>query len=115
MHKVIGHVSRNLAGNIRTEELANEVNLSTGHFFRAFKATMGETPHSFVVRQRVRRAQQMMLETGDTLSEIASACGLTDQAHLTRLFKRMVGTTPLVWRRRWQDDGAADLACGARA
>lgn len=97
------------------EELALVASLSPGHFCRAFKVSVGETPHAYVIRQRIRRAQRLMLETGNSLSDIAGACGLTDQAHLTRLFKRLVGTTPLLWRRTWQ--GSAMLAqgyCGER-
>ncbi|MBT0668664.1 helix-turn-helix transcriptional regulator [Novosphingobium profundi] len=111
--KVVQYIDMNLAANIKAEDLAGQANLSTGHFFRAFKITIGETPHNYIMRQRVRRAQLMMLETNDTLSQIASACGLADQAHLTRLFKRMVGATPLVWRRCWQSEGAQDQAFGA--
>ncbi len=112
--RVTEHVDRHLARNIRADDLARAANLSTGHFCRAFKVSIGETPHSYVIRQRVRRAQLMMLETADNLSEIASACGLADQAHLTRLFKRMVGATPLVWRRSWQaSSDPAGLACGS--
>jgi len=59
-------------------------------------------PHAYVIRQRIRRAQRLMLQTDDALSQIACLCGLTDQAHLTRLFRRMVGTTPKVWRNRWK-------------
>jgi AraC-like DNA-binding protein len=55
---------------------------------------MGETPHGYIMRQRIRRAQILMLESRDLLSQIACACGLTDQAHLTRLFRRALGTTP---------------------
>ncbi|PMX44440.1 helix-turn-helix transcriptional regulator, partial [Pseudomonas sp. MPR-R2A6] len=81
--------------------LAGVVRLSTGHFCRAFKVTVGETPHAFLIRRRIRRAQTLMLTTKDSLSHIACTCGLTDQAHLTRLFRRMVGDTPLSWRRTW--------------
>ncbi len=113
--KVVQHIDMNLATNIKAEDLAGQANLSTGHFFRAFKTTIGETPHSYIMRQRVRRAQRLMLETNDTLSQIASACGLADQAHLTRLFKRMVGATPLVWRRCWQTEHTRVQAIGAPA
>jgi AraC-like DNA-binding protein len=88
-----------LANSILLDTLAQVVRLSTGHFCRAFKISVGETPHAFVIRRRVRRAQSLMLSTNDPLSQIAVACGLTDQAHLTRLFRRMVGETPLAWRR----------------
>lgn len=100
--RVFDHIDANLAGSISVDALASIARLSSGHFCRAFKATVGETPHTFLVRQRVRRAQTLMLSSADTLSQIACACGLTDQAHLTRLFRKFVGDTPLNWRRTWQ-------------
>lgn len=102
LRKVTAYVETRLGRTLVTEELALVASLSPGHFCRAFKVSMGETPHAYVIRQRIRRAQRLILETGHSLSDIASACGLTDQAHLTRLFKRLVGTTPLSWRRTWQ-------------
>lgn len=104
LRRVADHIDAHLAQSIPIEALAMVSRLSNGHFCRAFKVSVGETPHAFIIRQRVRRAQILMLETGDTLSQIACACGLTDQAHLTRLFRRFVGATPLVWRRTWRTD-----------
>lgn len=100
--RVQRYVEERLDSTILVETLAEVAKLSPGHFCRAFKGSVGETPHAFLVRQRIRRAQALMLETTDTLSHIAYACGLTDQAHLTRLFRRLVGDTPLAWRRRHQ-------------
>lgn len=105
LRRVTAHVDAHLQGPIFTSTLAQVAQLSTGHFCRAFKASTGETPHGYVVRQRIRRAQLLMRDTQDTLSQIAFACGLSDQAHLTRLFRRWVGTTPLAWRRAWQQAG----------
>jgi len=102
LRRVTDHIEHHLETPLSTEELAAVARLSTGHFCRAFKASMGETPHSYIIRQRLRRAQSLMIRTRDTLSQIACACGLTDQAHLTRLFRRVLGTTPLAWRRDWQ-------------
>lgn len=105
LRRVVAHVDAHLHGPIFTSTLAEVAQLSTGHFCRAFKVSTGETPHGFVVRQRIRQAQLLMRDTQDTLSQIAYACGLSDQAHLTRLFRRLVGTTPLAWRRTWQQAG----------
>ncbi|OAN58395.1 hypothetical protein A7X12_04910 [Sphingomonas sp. TDK1] len=102
LRRVADHVDAYLQGPIFTATLAEIAQLSTGHFCRAFKVSTGETPHAYIVRQRIRRAQLQMRDTRDTLSQIACACGLSDQAHLTRLFRRLVGTTPLAWRRAWQ-------------
>ena len=111
--RVLEHVERHLDTSLLADDLAAIVRLSTGHFSRAFKISMGETPHGYIIRCRIRRAQILMLETGDTLSQISYTCGLTDQAHLTRLFRRMVGTTPMIWRRSWQQPDFA-IARGLR-
>ncbi|MDX7951844.1 AraC family transcriptional regulator [Lichenihabitans sp. Uapishka_5] len=95
-------IDDNIEGSISCDALAGIARLSASHFCRAFKTSVGETPHSFVIRQRIRQAQKMMLGTSDTLGQIACACGMTDQAHLTRLFRRTVGDTPLAWRRTWR-------------
>ena len=102
LRRVVRHIEDHLASSINVDALAAVARLSSGHFCRAFKVTTGETPHAFLIRRRVHRAQTLMLRTDDTLSRIAYACGLADQAHLSRLFRRVVGVTPLIWRRTWQ-------------
>ena len=54
--------------------------------------------HDFNLR-RMERAKTLMLTTRDSLCQIALACGLCDQSHLNRLFRRVVGTSPWAWRR----------------
>lgn len=102
LRRVRDHVEQHLDSSIVIEDLASIAKLSPGHFCRAFKASTGDTPHGYIVRQRIRRAQTLMLSTREALSQIACACGLTDQAHLTRLFRKLVNDTPLAWRRAWQ-------------
>lgn len=92
-------VEENLASTITIESMAACVRLSPGYFARAFKATLGETPHNFVLRKRVERARRLMLESSRSLAEIALDCGLSDQSHLTRVFRRYCGISPNAWRR----------------
>jgi transcriptional regulator GlxA family with amidase domain len=55
---------------------------------------------TYVTRQRVELAQRLLLTTEDSICQISLACGMCDQAHLTRVFRRVVGESPLAWRRR---------------
>lgn len=96
------HVAANLKRAISVAELAALVRVSPGHLCRAFKASTGDTPHGYVTRRRIRHVQSLMLTTDWSLATIAGAAGLADQAHLSRLFRRHVGTAPLSWRRTWQ-------------
>jgi AraC family transcriptional regulator len=56
-------------------------------------------------------AQRLMLTTQEPLSQIALACGMADQAHLSKLFRRGVGETPGAWRRRSLTDTQAEARC----
>lgn len=100
LKQVAAFVDAHLDQRILVEHLAQRARLSASHFCRAFKATTGETPHAYVMRRRLERAQTLILASDDSLSQIADACGLSDQAHLTRLFRRHLGITPHQWRRR---------------
>jgi AraC-like DNA-binding protein len=93
------YVEANAARRIVVANLATVAGFSVRHFSFAFRATTGISPHTYVTRYRIQRAQALMLSTQRTLSEIALECGLADQAHLTRLFKFYVGKTPASWRR----------------
>jgi AraC-like DNA-binding protein len=99
VRKVLCHIEAHLDRTIRNEDLAALVHLNPSHFGRAFRNSFGEPPHEYVIRRRVERAQGLMLSTDASLSDIALDCGLADQSHLTRLFRRIVGESPRAWRR----------------
>jgi AraC family transcriptional regulator len=99
VRRVLAHIEADLNTPIRNKDLAALARLSTFHFNVAFRNSVGESPHRYIIRRRVERAQGLMLSTDRSLSDIAAECGLADQAHLTRLFRRIVGESPAVWRR----------------
>jgi AraC-like DNA-binding protein len=94
------YMRQRLERPLRVKELAGLATLSVSHFCRTFRKSFGTTPRLHLIRLRVERAQQLMLTTSDPLSQIALACGMADQAHLSKVFRRTVGETPSGWRRR---------------
>jgi len=88
-----------IGSSLRTRDLAALVGLSQSYFCRAFKATFGLTSRTYVTAHRIERAKRMMVDTDEPLAQIALACGLSDQAHLSNLFRRLVGASPSGWRR----------------
>ncbi len=106
--KVDRFLRENIEQTLYVEDLASQVSLSVSHFCRAFKESFGTTPHMHLIRLRLELAQELMLTTEDPLSHIALACGLADQAHLSKLFRRGVGETPGAWRRRSLTDAEAE-------
>lgn len=98
--RITRFVENNLHEVIRTEDLAAIARLSVSHFSRAFRDSFQETPYAYVLSRRVARAKEMMATTEDSLAQIALSCGMADQAHFSRLFRRLAGETPSCWRRR---------------
>jgi AraC family transcriptional regulator len=99
-------VHEKLANPISIADMALLARLSPQHFCRAFRASLNETPHNYVVRMRVERAGSIMRTTHLPLSQIAIDCGFADQAHLNKSFRKYVGHSPGAWRRRQADDSA---------
>jgi AraC-like DNA-binding protein len=97
--RLVVFIDKNLESRIRVADLAALAKLSLSHFSRSFSKTFDETPHVYLIRRRIERAQGLMLRGTSPLSQIAADCGLSDQAHFTKLFKRFVGETPGAWRR----------------
>jgi AraC family transcriptional regulator len=102
--RVAAHIRENVGTRLRASYLATLVKLSNSHFNRAFKVSFHETPTAYILRQRMRLAKDMMVSTTQPLSQIALLCGLCDQAHFSRMFRRFVGESPRVWRRRFASE-----------
>jgi transcriptional regulator GlxA family with amidase domain len=104
VQRVAAFIEANIGNNFRVRDLARVASLSSGHFQRAFKQSFGESPHGYISRQRVRYAQAIMLGSRDSLAKIAIDCGMADQSHFSRVFRRVVGVNPAAWRREFSTD-----------
>ncbi|MBN3789137.1 AraC family transcriptional regulator [Burkholderia sp. Ac-20353] len=84
---------------ISISHVANACGLSRSYFIKAFRQTVGTTPHRWLLEHKIERAKQCLLAHMEPIADIAQQCGFSDQAHLTRVFTSMVGTPPATWRR----------------
>jgi AraC family transcriptional regulator len=80
-------------------ELTSLTKLSQPRFARGFRVSTGVLPYTWALRRRVEAEEQLLLSTEMPLSRIAIQVGFADQSHLTKVFRRGLGTTPAAWRR----------------
>jgi AraC family transcriptional regulator len=97
--RVLAYICTHFDHVIHTDDLAALVRLSPFHFCRVFRATFGAPPHRYISLIRVECAKLLMRNTSVPLGQIAAECGMADQAHFNKLFRRFVGTSPGAWRR----------------
>jgi len=98
--RVLSHIDRNLESRLMVTELAALTRLSPSYFSRVFHASFGVSPHHYVLHRRIQTAQTLMLNPDATLSSIALLTGFSDQAHMSRTFRRLIGVTPRACRLR---------------
>jgi AraC family transcriptional regulator len=99
LRQIIDYIDSQLAGAITLSDLVRVGGVSTFHFVRAFKNSVGITPYQFVLTRRIARAKQLLTASVLGISDIATACGFTDAAHFSKAFVRSVGMPPSRFRR----------------
>jgi AraC-like DNA-binding protein len=97
---VRGYIAVHLHLRISTGDIARVTQFSLCRLNRIFKASFGCTPRQLVKRMRVARAQNLMILSSDSLSQIALECGFADQSHFSNCFHKVVGERPAAWRAR---------------
>jgi AraC family transcriptional regulator len=93
------YIEANLMRPIHLSELSEAVGLSRMHFAAQFRATTTLTPHTYILRRKIFRAEQLLLESGVSIADVALLIGFSSQAHFTEVFKRVTGDTPDRWRK----------------
>ncbi|MET7881215.1 helix-turn-helix domain-containing protein [Micromonospora profundi] len=92
-------VMRRLDQPLTVEDLARQSNMSSRHLTRQFRSVTGTTPLQWLLTQRIRRAQELLESTNDSVDAIASAAGMGTATTLRRHFHRTVGVPPDTYRQ----------------
>lgn len=100
LRQVQEYIDAHLDSALPTSELAACAGLSVSHFSRSFARAVGMTPHDYVLKRRVLRAQQLLMESELSMVEIAMSTGFSDQSHFSRRFRERLGLPPKAFRVR---------------
>jgi transcriptional regulator GlxA family with amidase domain len=105
-------IDRNYAEPLDTARLARAALISQFHFIRAFRGAFGETPHQYLLRRRIERAQELLRATNLTVTEISLEVGFRSLGSFTTAFGEHAGEPPSAYRERWMADGPPPIpAC----
>lgn len=101
LRRVTELVKAKIEEELSTDEMAASAELSTAHFSKIFRQSTGESPHQFVLGQRVERAKEMLRTTRMRVLDVAIACGFKTQQHFARVFRRVCGASPTEYRHEF--------------
>lgn len=96
--EVLQHLNRCFAEELSLTELTNRFHVSTSHMIHMFKAQFGLPPIQYMVRRRIGEAQHLLRTTEDSAGDIAGRVGMINRNYFYRMFKRLVGVSPVRYR-----------------
>lgn len=109
MEWALGHLDAPLT----VEDLAKRAGLAPRTFARRFRATVGTSPHQWVIGHRVRLAQRLLETTDLSVERVAERCGFGAAATLRLAFERLVRLSPLLYRRAFRSSHTRPLAAAS--
>jgi AraC family transcriptional regulator len=92
-----------LAGRIRIEDLSRPLNLSEGHFYRAFRGSAGRSPVQMITQRRIERAAALLIQSDLPVNVVALEVGYGDPSRLARAFRDVQGLTPSQYRQQYRE------------
>ena len=100
IYESITYINENFAEDITAEQAAERVNMSYSYFAKGFKAATGKTFTEYLNITRINEAEQMLINTDMSVSEIATRCGYNNISYFISLYKKHKGKTPLSERKQ---------------
>lgn len=100
LKRAIAYIQAYLTENLSLDAMATEVGMSRFYFCRLFKKSTGITPYQYLIKCRIERAKVLLRQRKLSITDIALEVGFSNQSHFTKHFKRLIGTTPKVYRDR---------------
>jgi AraC family transcriptional regulator len=101
LRRVVELIHSRIEVHVRLDDLAKSAGLSIAHFSEMFRKSTGQSPHQFVLRQKVARAKQLLRTAEVRVLDVAVACGFKTQQHFARVFRRVCGVTPTEYRQEF--------------
>lgn len=97
--RIVDYIEERLEQSLTLDELATVANMGVWTFAKHFRTSFQTTPHHYIIDRRLDRARELLSQGRLPVKAVASACGFADQAHLTRVMRARLGSTPATLRK----------------
>jgi AraC family transcriptional regulator len=99
LKRVLEYIDANVGRNITLSELAGVVDMSLYYFAVLFRQSTGLSPHQYVLKQRVKRAKELLRNPNLSVLDVSISVGFEQQNNFARAFRRVIGVSPTQFRR----------------
>ena len=91
--------------DISVQDISNTIGLDRTYLYRVFKEISGITIQQYIINLRLKRACHFLTDSNLSYSEIAYYCGYSSEQYFSMAFKKHIGVSPSVYRKRRDSTG----------
>ena len=103
IERVRNYIEEHYDEDFSRADLKDLVPYNEYYFSRLFKDATGYTPKEYITRRRIGKAQCLLIYTYLPLTEISSRVGYDDPNYFGKMFKKIIGMSPLFYRKKWRE------------
>lgn len=100
--KIKAFIDEHYKESISLEKIAQAVNINRYYLSHVFKTTIGFSPMQYVTRRRIGEAQNLLINTDMSITQIAASLGYNNSNYFQNVFRQNVGLTPGTYRKKWK-------------
>lgn len=97
---VVDYISQKYSEALRVQTIADACGINRSYLGKIFKYATGYTIQEYLIQYRVKKAKQLLQETGLPVQHVACAVGYSDPFTFSKIFKKQAGVSPVEWRKR---------------
>ena len=104
LDRVMECINKNLSNSdLSVDMIAEKAGISRVHLHRKMKELTGQTPHDFIRNIRLKKAAQLLTTQGMNVTEVMYACGFSNSASFSTVFKKYYGMSPRDYMREHEE------------
>ena len=108
----IQYIRNHYADNLKVTDIANYICVDRSYLYKLFEKTLEMSPKEFLMRFRISRGKELLTITELSIEEVATECGYKDFRAFSRLFKKVIGTSPMKYRKEHRREVREHLVQG---
>lgn len=97
---VVDYIKKNIKSDIRALELSKVAYMSKSVFYRAFTNEFGVSPNQMILMEKIKYAKSLIANSNYNISEIGYESGFSDPNYFSRVFRKIEGTTPSLYKSK---------------
>ncbi|MBH1939561.1 AraC family transcriptional regulator [Mobilitalea sibirica] len=102
IEKALNYIHNNYTYHIKITDIANYLHIDRTYLYKLFMSLIGTSPQQYLINYRISVSQKMLIETNLSVTEISYSCGFRDTSAFNKHFKKLMHTTPLLYKKHNQ-------------